>query len=80
MTTITVTLSDSLRQFVEERAARDGHASPEDFIPALLSAERERVTRKNLEDMLLAGLQSESAPMTREDWDNIRREGLRRLQ
>ena len=78
-TTLTISLPEPLRAFVEEQAAQGGHGSPDEFVQALIRAEQTRQAEARLEALLLEGLRSEVGPMTPDDWEAIRREGRQRL-
>jgi len=74
--TIDLPLSDSLQQFVAQRAAQGGFTNSRDYILALLEQERRAEGREGLEAKLLQGLaeldRGEGQPMTSADWDRLR--------
>ena len=72
MTTVTVSLPDSLKDFLDAEAARGGYATPGDYLRALIQEEHERLAQAHLEELLAEGLQSEASEMTSEDWNSIR--------
>lgn len=72
MTTVTVSLPDSLKDFLDAEAARGGYATPGDYLRALVQEEHERLAQTHLEELLAEGLQSEASEMTSEDWNNTR--------
>jgi antitoxin ParD1/3/4 len=74
MTTVTVSLPDSLKDFLDAEAARGGYATPGDYLRALVQEEHERLAQAYLEELLMEGLQSEASEMTSEDWKSIRRD------
>ena len=79
MTSMTLTLPESLKMFVEEQAAREGYDSPDAYVLALIREARGGVSDEEVEGKLLEALESGPAsPMTREDWDGIRSEVHRR--
>lgn len=75
MSTIQVSLPDAMRTFVEEQSAREGHPSVSDYLQAMIQQAQDREARREVEAKLLDAIASGPAtPMTREDWDDIRRE------
>jgi Arc/MetJ-type ribon-helix-helix transcriptional regulator len=72
---MTISLSEDMQRFVETQAAKEGYASPSDYLNAILKEAQKRKARKNLEAKLDEALASgPSEPMTREDWESIERE------
>lgn len=74
METVTISLSKAHKEFVEAQMAEAGFRSVSKYIDTLLRAER----RRKAEEKLLALVQEAEAsgpatPMTREDWDNLKR-------
>lgn len=79
MATITISLPESMKTFIEEQVSREGFGTVSEYLRALVRDEQKRRAQVRLESLLLEGLQSEAAEMTREDWAKIREE-VRRLQ
>lgn len=93
MTTLNITLPDSLRAFVEEQAATGGFGSASDYVQTLLRLEQERhaeaattsaadqlgLTEDELDAKLKEGLDS-GPPVEADDayWDRKRTDLLRR--
>ncbi|WP_152054012.1 ribbon-helix-helix domain-containing protein [Tautonia marina] len=80
MATMTISLPDEDKAFLEQEAARRGFTSVAAYMGALIREDRKRQeTRRRVDDLLLEGLDSGPAtPMTRHDWDAIRHEVHRR--
>jgi hypothetical protein len=90
MITLSLSLPEDLKSLAEARAAESGHASLEDYVEALIRADTMTETeagapsevtvrtREELEAKLLEGLQSPAAEMTPADWQEMRRQFLRR--
>ncbi len=77
MGTLTVSIPDDLRSFVDSQVAERRLADAGEYIRALIAAER---AHKHLEAMLLEGLRSGPAEeMTSADWDELRAEIRRRF-
>ncbi|MBX6312379.1 MAG: type II toxin-antitoxin system ParD family antitoxin [Isosphaeraceae bacterium] len=73
MTTMTISLSDSPREFIEEQSAKQGYGMPDDYVRALIREAQKREAKARLEALLLEGLNSGPAePMTAEDWAEMR--------
>jgi len=81
MTTMTITLPESTKEFAEAQARHEGFASVDAYLDAVLREVQLREARRKLEAKLIEGIESGPAvPMTREDWESIKREALERLQ
>ena len=81
MSTIQLELPDTIREFVEQEAAKAGFPAPEDYIQSVL---RElQMLRANedqdIEAALLEGLDSPARELPPEEWADMRREALQRL-
>lgn len=72
MTTINVSVSDTLREFIDAQVVEGKFASPDEFIRQLLEQLQKDKAREKLEALLLEGLASPAKEMTRHDWDGIR--------
>ena len=79
MATMNVSLPDEMKAFVEAQAAKEGFGTTSEYLRSMIRDVQKRVAKQALEAKLLEGLQGPTVPMTREDWDEIRREGLERL-
>ncbi|MBI2432880.1 MAG: type II toxin-antitoxin system ParD family antitoxin [Candidatus Hydrogenedentes bacterium] len=78
MATITISLPESLRVFIEEQVGREGFGTVSEYLRALVREEQKRKAQARLEALLLEGLQSNASEMTPEDWSEIRAEVRRR--
>ena len=74
MTTVTISLPESLKEFIEAQVAREGFGTVSEYFRALIRDDQKRKAQEKLETMLLEGLQSEASEMTSEDWRDIRRD------
>ncbi len=75
MTSLNVSLSDSAKAYVDEQVARGAYRTPDEYLAALIDADRQRQLRAELEEKLLAAARSPSTEMTREDWNDLRTVG-----
>jgi antitoxin ParD1/3/4 len=64
-----------MKDFVEHQAAQRGYRTTSEYFCKLIREDQKRRAREKVEALLLQGLQSEASEMTREDWEQIRREG-----
>ena len=81
MSTIPLTLPDSLKAFVESQVAKKGYGSPNDYLEALIREDQQKVEHDEIEIKLREALHgAPAAPVTAETWEAIKQEGLRRLK
>src|SRR5262245_44716871 len=79
MSTMILTLPDSLMAFVESQVARRGLASANDYLEALIREDQEKAENDEIERKLLeALLGAPAAPVTAETWEAIKQDGLGR--
>jgi antitoxin ParD1/3/4 len=65
---------------VDAEVADGNYPTPNDYICAVLREFQKKKARERVEQLLQEGLDSGSAtPMTKQDWEDIRRNGLLRL-
>jgi len=74
MTTVTISMPESLKAFIETQVAQGGFGTVSEYLRCLIRDDRKRKDQEKLETMLIEGLQSESSEMTQKDWEDIRRE------
>ena len=79
MATMNISLPDELKAFVEDQATQKGFGTVSEYVRAIIREAHERhVERDRLDSLLLDGLNSGPAtPLTKADWDHIRREGTK---
>ena len=63
MTTITISLPDSLKAFVETQLATRGYGNMSEYFRGLLREAQEKEREAHLETLLLEGLASRSIPL-----------------
>jgi antitoxin ParD1/3/4 len=79
MTSMNISLPDSMRQFIEHQVARGGYGTISEYFRELVRQDKKRKAQEQLETLLLEGLSSgEATPMTDQDWEDIRAEVKRR--
>ena len=80
MATMNVSLPDEMKTFVESQAAKEGFGTVSEYLRSVIRDLQKRQAKQDLEAKLREALLSGPAePMTREDWNEIKREGLERL-
>ena len=72
LTSMTVSLPETQKAYVRERAASSGCSTPSEYIRRLIHADELAREREELERKLLEGLDSESREMTRDEWREFR--------
>lgn len=81
MTTLNINLPDSLKEFVEQQAESGGYPSASDYVESLIREAQLCAVKQELDTKLLEGLDSGPAtPMTRGDWDELKRRVWQRHQ
>ena len=74
MTTLNISLPDTLQEFLENRIAEGGYPTASNYLRDLVQDDQRRKAQANLDALLQEGLDSGPAtPMTPQDWDEIRR-------
>jgi antitoxin ParD1/3/4 len=79
MSTIQVELSESMRQFVEQEAAKAGFGAPGDYIQSVLRDLQTRHGKRDLEAASLEGIDSPARELRPEEWSEMRHEALERV-
>jgi antitoxin ParD1/3/4 len=76
MATMNISLPESMKEFVEDQAARRGFGTVSEYMRAVIREVQERqAARERIDGLLLEGLDSGPATrMTQADWENIRTE------
>jgi antitoxin ParD1/3/4 len=74
MTTMNISLPEAMKRFVEEQVKSGGYGTASEYVRMLIREAQLRAARQELDAKLLEGLDSgPAAPMTREDWDELKR-------
>ncbi|MFP5469935.1 MAG: type II toxin-antitoxin system ParD family antitoxin [Alphaproteobacteria bacterium] len=76
MTTITISLPESLKTFVDEQLATKGYGNVSEYFRSLLRAAQEEEAEAKLEALLAEGLATggDDIPLTREFWKDLKAE------
>ncbi|WP_286394204.1 type II toxin-antitoxin system ParD family antitoxin [Pseudanabaena mucicola] len=68
MTTVNISIPDSMKAFIDEQVAKGGYSTTSEYIRQLLRQEAERVAQARLETLLLEGLDSGEPIEINDDW------------
>jgi len=74
-----ITIPDVKKPFIEAQMEKAGFKDPADYVLALVERAQVKARRDNIDELLLEALKEPSSPMTKEDWEWVRREGKRML-
>ncbi|MFN7355096.1 MAG: type II toxin-antitoxin system ParD family antitoxin [Pseudanabaena sp.] len=68
MTTVNISVPDSMKAFIDEQVAKGGYSTTSEYIRQLLRQEAERLAQARLETLLLEGLDSGEPIEINDDW------------
>jgi antitoxin ParD1/3/4 len=75
MTTVTISLPESLKEFIDRQLATKGYGNVSEYFRSLLREAQQAEADARLETLLLEGLASgEDIPLTREFWTELKTE------
>lgn len=75
MTTVTISLPESLKEFVDSQLAKRGYGNVSEYFRTLLREAQKAEADARLESLLLEGLASgDDVPVTPEFWKELRTE------
>lgn len=81
MSTLNISLPDSMRTFIDEQIKQQGYSTASEYIRHLIRQEQERLEQKRLETLLLEGLDSgEPIEISEQWWENKREQLMQRLR
>jgi antitoxin ParD1/3/4 len=72
MTTVTISLPESLKEFVDAQVANRGYGNVSEYFRSLLREAQQKEADARLEALLLEGLASESIPLNDEFWQRLK--------
>ena len=74
MTTMNISLPDSMRTFIDQKVTQGGYSTASEYIRQLVRDDQKRAAQERLESLLMEGIESgPSREMTSEDWSELRR-------
>ena len=75
MTTVTISLPESLKEFIDRQLATKGYGNVSEYFRSLLRDAQKEEAEERLESLLLEGLASgPDIPLTREFWTELKGE------
>ena len=81
MQAMNISLPDQLKEFVDDQVGSGRYSSVSEYVRVLIRDDEKRKAQEKLEALLMEGFQSsEPTEMTRQDWDDIRREALKQFE
>jgi Arc/MetJ-type ribon-helix-helix transcriptional regulator len=72
LTSMTVSLPASQKEYIRERSASTGCSTPSEYVRRLIHADQKEQRQQALETTLLAGLDSSAREMTAKEWAKLR--------
>lgn len=78
MTTITISMPEAMRQYVEKIVESGGFGNVSEYFRSLVREDAKKREQEKLEQLLLEGLTSEGRTMTHEDLKALKTELLER--
>jgi antitoxin ParD1/3/4 len=73
MSTVNISLPESMKAYIDEQVATGGYGTVSEFFRDLIRQDQKRKAKESLETLLLEGLESgASTPMSAQDWKDIR--------
>jgi antitoxin ParD1/3/4 len=80
MTTVTISLPDSLKEFIEHEVQTKGYGNVSEYVRGLLREAQKRDTDSHLEALLLDGLASGGdTPLTPDFWRELKKDAAQIL-
>lgn len=78
MTTVTISLPESLKTFIDEQLATKGYGNVSEYFRTLLREAKDREDNARLEALLVEGLVTggDDIPLTREFWKELKAEAM----
>lgn len=78
MTTVTISLPESLKAFIDEQLATKGYGNVSEYFRTLLREAKDREDDARLEALLVEGLTTggDDIPLTREFWKDLKAEAM----
>lgn len=72
MASLTVSVPDEMKAFVERETSKRGLASEEEYLNILILEERKRKAEEHLEELLLEGIDSPTTVVDARWWERFR--------
>lgn len=73
MSTVNISLPESMKAYVDEQVARGDYGTVSEFFRDLIRRDQKRKAKERLETLLLEGMESgASTPMSAQNWEDLR--------
>jgi antitoxin ParD1/3/4 len=80
MTTLTISLPDSLKEFIEREVNTKGYGNVSEYVRGLLRDAQAKESDARLENLLIEGLsKGEDIPLSPEFWSELRQDAAKIL-
>ena len=81
MPTVTISLPESLKQFLDHQVSNKGYGNVSEYFRTLLREAQEKERDASLKELLLQGLSSgRDIPLTDQFWKDLRSEALQLME
>lgn len=80
MTTLNISLPDSMRAFIDEQIAQGGYSTASEYIRDLIRQAQKQAAQEKLDNMLLEGLASGEPIEVTDEWWQKKQERLNQLR
>jgi antitoxin ParD1/3/4 len=80
METMNISLPEPLKEFVDAQIASGRYSSATEYIGELIREDEKRTAQERLETALLEGLESQESDLTRQDFEDIRKQALAQIK
>lgn len=78
MTTLTISLPESLREFIDQQVKSKGYGNTSEYVRSLVRSDQEQQASRRLESLLLEGLESggDDIEATPQFWRDLKAEAV----
>lgn len=80
MTTLNISLPDSMRAFIDEQIAQGGYSTASEYIRDLIRQAQKQAAQEKLDNLLLEGLESGEPIEVTDEWWQEKQERLIKLR
>ncbi|MDJ0899015.1 MAG: type II toxin-antitoxin system ParD family antitoxin [Xenococcus sp. MO_188.B8] len=80
MTTLNISLPDSMRAFIDEQITQGGYSTASEYIRDLIRQAQKQAAQENLDSLLLEGLASGKSIEVTDEWWQEKQERLIKLR
>ncbi|MEH2411724.1 ribbon-helix-helix domain-containing protein [Nostoc sp.] len=68
MSSINISLPESMKVFVKEQVAQGGYCSVSEYLQELITQDQKRKMQEHIEELLITGLESREAIEVNDEW------------